>query len=197
MSPTQDPILKTPGDTGAVIEGILVLLSKVTEKLGPENNETKKWMAQNSRNPKVANILLDSTPLMLRVVNAVGKLEPVNGITISKQFRIPKGSVSKTTRRLIAKKLIAKESLPNNKKEVLFRLTPLGRELFDIHRAFDQQMEQGFVRFLQRYDADQLYFITRMLQDSIETSFLDLGGGGAAEQALAADSPSAALRASG
>ena len=191
MPPAQDPILKNHADTGTVIAKILVLLSKVAEKLGPENNETKKWMAHNSRTPKVAEILQDSTLLMLRVLNAIGQLEPANGITISKQFRIPKGSVSKTTRRLIAKKLIKKESLPNNKKEVLFRLTPLGRELFDVHRAFDQQMEQGFVRFLQKYDADQLDFIARMLQDSIDASFLDLGG--AAEQAFAADARSASL----
>ena len=175
MPPAQDPILTNHADTGTVIAKIMVLLSKVAEKLGPENNETKKWMAQNSRNPKVAEILQDSTLLMLRVLNAIGQLEPVNGITISKQFRIPKGSVSKTTRRLLAKKLIKKESLPNNRKEVLFRLTPLGRELFDVHQAFDRQMERGFVRFLQKYDADQLHFMVHVLQDSIETSFLDLG----------------------
>jgi DNA-binding MarR family transcriptional regulator len=197
VAPAQDPILKNNVDTGAVIAEIMGLLSKVAAKLGPESNETKKWMAQNSPNPKLARILQDSTLLTLRVLNAIGQLEPVNGITISKQFRIPKGSVSKATRRLVAKKLIVKESLPNNKKEVLFRLTPLGRELFDVHRAFDQQMERGFVRFLQRYEADQLDFIARLLQESIETSFLNLGGGGAAEQAFAADSPSAALRARG
>lgn len=195
MPHAQDPILKTHTDPGTVIAKIMVLLSKVAEKLGPENNETKKWMAHNSRNPKVAEILQDATLLMLRVLNAIGQLEPVNGITIAKQFRIPKGSVSKTTRRWIAKKLIKKESLPNNKKEVLFRLTPLGRELFEVHRAFDQQMERGFIRFLERYDADQLDFITRLLQDSIETSFLDLGG--AAEQSFAADARSTSLHARG
>jgi DNA-binding MarR family transcriptional regulator len=175
MPPAQDRISKDHVDTGTVIAEIMVLLSRVSEKLGPENNETKQWMTQNSRNPMVAEILQDSTLLMLRVLNAIGQLEPVNGITISKQFRIPKGSVSKTTRRLIAKKLIKKESLPNNRKEVLFRLTPLGKELFDVHQAFDQQMERGFVRFLQKYDPDQLHFMVHVLQDSIETSFLDLG----------------------
>ena len=162
-------------NTGSAITEIMALLSKVSEKFEPENNETKQWMIRHSHNPKVAEILLDSTFTMLRVLDAVGQLEPVNGITVSKQFRIPKGSVSKTTRRLIAKKLIKKESLPNNKKEVLFRLTPLGREIFEVHRAFDQQMERGFVRFLQRYDADQLQLIVRVLQDSTVTSFLDLG----------------------
>src|SRR5262249_34086473 len=109
------------------------------------------------------------------VLDAIGLLEPVNGITISKRFRIPKGSVSKTTRRLLAKRLIEQESLPNNKKEVLFRLTPLGRELFEVHQAFDRQMERGFIQFLQRYDADNLRFVVRLLQESLEVSFLDLG----------------------
>jgi DNA-binding MarR family transcriptional regulator len=112
--------------------------------------------------------------MALCVLDAIGQLEPVNGITISKQFRIPKGSVSKATRRLIAKKLITRESLPNNKKEILFRLTPLGRELFHAHRAFDQQMERGFVQFLERYNTDELRLLVRVLHDAIETSFLSL-----------------------
>jgi hypothetical protein len=40
---------------------------------------------------------------------------------------------------------------------------------------FDEQMERGFVRFLRRYDADELRTIVRVLQDSLEVSFLDLG----------------------
>jgi DNA-binding MarR family transcriptional regulator len=99
----------------------------------------------------------------------------VNGITISEQFRIPKGTVSKITRRLVAKNLISKESLPNNKKEMLFRLTPLGRELFEVHRAFDEQMERGFMHFLQYYSSDELRLLVRVLHDATEASFLTLG----------------------
>jgi len=62
---------------------------------------------------------------MLHVLDAIGRLEPVNGIIISKQFGIPKGSVSKVTRKLAAKNLIITESIPNNKKEILFRMTAL------------------------------------------------------------------------
>ena len=112
--------------------------------------------------------------MMLRVLDAVGKLEPVNGITISKQFRIPKGSVSKATRRLIAKKLIKTKSLPNNKKEILYRTTLLGKELFHAHRAFDEQMEKSFVQFLQKYDENELRFLVRVLHDVTEASFLSL-----------------------
>ena len=162
------------GQLEPVIAEIMSLLSKVSEKFEPENLGMKNWIVQNFNDPRLAELLQDSTFMMLRVLDAIGRLEPVNGITISKQFRIPKGSVSKATRRLIAKKLIKTESLPNNKKEILYRTTPLGKELFQAHRAFDEQMEKGFVKFLQNYNEKELRFIVRVLHDVTEISFLNL-----------------------
>src|SRR5215813_2659450 len=138
------------------IQEIMVLLSQISEKFEPGENEMKQWIMQNFHSPVINEVLQDSTFMTLRVLDAIGRLEPVNGITISKQSRIPKGSVSKITRRLISKKLITKESLPNNKKEVLFRTTALGKEIFLAHQAFDQKMEKGFLKFLKKYDADKL-----------------------------------------
>jgi DNA-binding MarR family transcriptional regulator len=160
--------------TRPVIQEIMALLSQVARKLEPENTETRQWMIQHCHDPVIVELLQEMTLMTGRVVDAIGQMEPVNGITISKQFRIPKGSVSKITRRLLSNKLIQKESLPHNKKEVLFRLTPLGRELFDVHRAFDRQMERGFIQFLQRYEADELRFVVQILQDILETSFLNV-----------------------
>ena len=157
-----------------MITEIMSLLSKVMHKFEPENIGMKQWMVQNFNNPRMVQLLQDSTFMMLRVLDAIGRLEPINGATISKRFRIPKGSVSKATRRLIAKKLITSESLPNNKKEILYRTTPLGKELFQAHRAFDEQVEMGFVQFLQKYDEDELRFIMRVLRDATEATFLNL-----------------------
>jgi DNA-binding MarR family transcriptional regulator len=159
-------------DPGPLISDILALLSALSDKFEPEASEMKQWMAQNVRNPAIVELLQDTTVLSLRTLDAIGRLEPVNGITISKQFGIPKGSVSKITRRLIARNLVSKAALPHNKKEILFRLTPLGRDLFHAHRAFDRQMEQGFVRFLQGYSADELALVARMLRDLTATSWL-------------------------
>src|SRR5215510_2875693 len=156
-----------------LIGEILALAGKATERFEPDAADMKAWMREHFSNPAIADLLQESTFMMLRVLDAIGRLEPVNGISISKQFRIPKGTVSKATRRLIAKKLISKEALPNNKKEVLFRTTPLGKELFEAHRAFDQHMEHRFVQFLQRYNEDELRFITRVLKDISETSFFE------------------------
>jgi DNA-binding MarR family transcriptional regulator len=156
------------------ITEIMSLLGKLSEKMEPDNLGMKQWMVQHFDNPRIADLLQDSTFMMLRVLDAVGRLEPVNGISISKQFHIPKGSVSKATRRLIAKKLIKAESLPNNKKEILYRTTTLGQELFEAHRAFDEQMEKSFIEFLERYEEDDLRFLVRVLRDATEITFLDL-----------------------
>src|SRR6185503_10800595 len=129
------------------ITEIMALLGQISEKFEPGENEMKQWMIQNFQRPQIVEILQDSTVMTLRVLDAIGRLEPVNGITISKQSRIPKGSVSKITRRMISQKLITKESLPHNKKEVLFRTTSLSKEIFLVHQAFDQKMEKGFITF--------------------------------------------------
>jgi DNA-binding MarR family transcriptional regulator len=155
------------------IAEILTLLGKVSEKLEPDSLGMKQWIIQHFEDPRIAGLLEDSTVMMLRVLDAIGSLEPVNGITVSRQFHIPKGSVSKATRRLIAKKLIQAGSLPNNKKEILYRTTPLGRELFEAHRAFDEQMERSFIQFLKQYKKDELKFLARLLQDATEVTFLE------------------------
>ena len=173
MPPSQSSKTKNTNRAEPKIAEIMSLLSKVSKKFAPENLGMKQWMVENFNNPKIAEILQDSTILMLRVLDAIGRLEPVNGITISKEFHIPKGSVSKTTRRLIAKKLIKAEARPNNKKEILYRTTPLGREIFQAHQAFDKQIERGFIQFLERFDTDELQFIVRALQDFMNVSFLN------------------------
>ena len=172
MPSSQDNHTKDIANAEPMIAEIMSLLSKVSDKFAPENIGMKQWMVKNFNSPKIAELLQDSSIMMLRVLDAIGRLEPVNGITISKQFRIPKGSVSKTTRRLIAKKLIKAEARPNNKKEILYHTTPLGKELFQAHQAFDKQMEKGFIQFLDRYNHDELNFIVRALQDFLNVSFL-------------------------
>jgi len=164
-----------PDATEKLIADILASLTKVTEIFDSSEGEGWQWIIQHSPDPVIAELLQDMSITAAHVIDAIGRLEPVNGITISEQFRIPKGTVSKVTRRLIANNLVRTESRPNNKKEILFRLTPLGRELFHFHRAFDEQMERGFMRFLQRYDASELRLLVRVLHDATEASFITLG----------------------
>jgi DNA-binding MarR family transcriptional regulator len=175
MPDSPDQRTDAPDDPAALSAEVLSLLAKLTERFDSAENEEWRWLIAHSPSPLIVEILRDSTPMTLRVIDAIGRMEPVNGITISEQYRIPKGTVSKITRRLIDQGLISHERLPNNRKELLFRLMPLGRDLYDLHRTFDERMERGFIQFLQRYDAATLRLLADVLRDATEASFLQLG----------------------
>ncbi|GIP32523.1 MarR family winged helix-turn-helix transcriptional regulator [Paenibacillus sp. J2TS4] len=155
-----------------LITEVMGLFEQIGKRMQTEDDEERRWLIQHCTDPALDKLLKDMTVMELHVVDAIGRLEPVNGITISKTFGIPKGSVSKITRRLAARGLIQTENLPNNKKEILFRTTPLGQELFELHQALHRQMERGVVRFLQKYGSDELDLVARILKDALETSFL-------------------------
>ncbi|KEQ27879.1 MarR family winged helix-turn-helix transcriptional regulator [Paenibacillus tyrfis] len=174
-----------------LIRQVITLFGQVQRRMEAEDDEERQWMAQNCDNAAIVGLLKDTTVTELHVLDAIGRLEPVNGITVSRQFGIPKGSVSKITRRLTAKGLIQKQFLPNNKKEVLFRTTPLGQELFRLHEALHRQMEQGVVRFLQKYDDVELRVLVRILQDSLHASWVNpQASSGPDDEAREAEPPS-------
>jgi DNA-binding MarR family transcriptional regulator len=141
------------------------LIREMGQRMADGDDYEHQWMAEHCDNPEAAALLPEMTVGMLHVLDAIGRMEPVNGISISKQFGIPKGSVSKATRKLAAKNLVITETLPNNKKEILFRMTPLGKVIFDTHRQMHEEMEQRMSLFLRRYSVDELQFIARIIQD--------------------------------
>ena len=74
--------------------GILALLGQVTERFDSDENESSwQWFAQHSSNQLIVDLMRESTATALRVLDAIGRLEHANGITISEQFHIPNGTV--------------------------------------------------------------------------------------------------------
>ncbi|MEJ9314538.1 MarR family transcriptional regulator [Priestia megaterium] len=156
-----------------LIKALMVSVNDLLHKFQREDDEEKQWLIQNSPTPVIAELMKDMTVNMLHVLSAIGKLEPVNGITISKQFGFSKGTVSKITRRLADKQIINFEYIPDNKKEVLFRTTPLGKEINRLHQALHEQIDIGVNHFLQRYNDDELQFLVNALQETLHTSWIN------------------------
>src|SRR6478672_7843874 len=96
-------------EPAALSARILALLAKLTERFDSAENEEWRWLIAHSPRPLIVEILRDATPMTLRVIDAIGRVEPVNGITISERYRIPKGTVSKVTQQLIAQRLVSPE----------------------------------------------------------------------------------------
>lgn len=154
-----------------LIDEVLKAVKDIQIKFQSEDDEEKEWLLQNSPNSEVQELIEEMTVTMLHVLDAIGTLEPVNGITISKQFGFSKGTVSKITKRLVHKEIILPEYLPDNKKEVLFRMTELGQDIYRLHQAMHQQIDLGAYRFLRRYTEDELQFLIQALRDTVQTSW--------------------------
>lgn len=155
-----------------LIVDLIETVNVIQHKFQSEDDEEKQWLIQNSPNPVIAELMKEMTVTMLHVLSAIGKHEPVNGITISKKFGFSKGNVSKITRRLADKQIINFEFIPDNKKEILFRTTSLGREINRLHQALHIQIDKGVNHFLQRYNEDELRFLINVFNETLHTSWI-------------------------
>jgi len=66
---------------------------------------------------------------------------------------------------LLKEFLITKEPLPGNRKEHVINLTPLGMELFNLHKDVHQKFDSDFASFLCQYNTEELHFIIQFLTD--------------------------------
>ena len=86
MSDASNDHSSNQDETESLAVHILALLSQVTERFDSDENEAWQWFAQHSHNLLIVELLRDSTTTTLRVLDAIGRSEPVNGITISESM---------------------------------------------------------------------------------------------------------------
>jgi len=141
-----------------------LLFEAITQRQSDVEAE-KQWLLKNCANNSLSEIISDLTVTAFHILDAIGQLQPINSIDITKKAGIPKGTVSKNIKKLMSKELIAKVPLPDNKKESILSLTPLGEELFELHRALHQKFDSEFSAFLEQYDTSELQFLVRFLKD--------------------------------
>lgn len=98
-------------------------------------------------------------------IDYIGKTELPNVTKIADNMQMTRGAISKMTKKLLAKGLIEKYSLESNKKEVYFRLTESGMELYKEHEKRHKLWEQRDSKFLERYSAEEMQIITRFMKE--------------------------------
>lgn len=134
--------------------------------------QEKQWLLQNSPVTILATVK-ELSVVSFHVLDTIGRFQPINTITISNKAGIPRGTVSKNIKKLTASSLITKVPLPDNRKESVFYLTPLGKELFDLHQTMHQQFDLAFYAFLKQYSTEELSFLTRFLRDFQSVSWAE------------------------
>ena len=98
-------------------------------------------------------------------IDFIGRLTLPNVTKVAEHMGMTRGAVSKLTKKLLAKGLIGKYTLETNHKEVYFRLTEAGKELFDEHARRHERWERRDMEFLERYPEEEIVIVRRFMQE--------------------------------
>ncbi|WP_077601465.1 MarR family transcriptional regulator [Oceanobacillus sojae] len=117
---------------------------------------------------KMEDRLKGHTPSEVHCIESIEKNVDSNVRELAKSLYMTRGAISKLTKKLMTKKLIESYQKPDNKKEIYFKLTPQGKEIFriheDLHKEFrerdkvifeqitDEQFE-GVLHFVEKYSS--------------------------------------------
>jgi DNA-binding MarR family transcriptional regulator len=84
----------------------------------------------------------------MHLLEAIYNHEGANASELSKILGFTNGAISQVTKKLLDKALIENYQIPNNKKEVYFRLTDLGLKAFRGHRKHHAKINAPFFDFM-------------------------------------------------
>lgn len=104
----------------------------------------------------------------LHTIACIGEWEPINVTTLAERINVSKGNTSKITNKLLKTGWVRKAQLNDNKKEVYFRLTPVGKKLFAAHEELHAKEKQRMYEFLERYNERELEFIKQLFGDMVD-----------------------------
>ncbi|KAA9005876.1 MarR family transcriptional regulator [Paenibacillus spiritus] len=155
-----------------LLQEVFEAFGQFAKKIHQEDDEEKAWLLAQVTDPQVHALLSEMTFMMVHVLDGIGKLGRANGSALSSRFEIPKGTVSKLTKRLQALGLIKFVTIPDNKKELYFELTAKGDLIYKLHEQFDERVQAGAARLLAKYTEEQLMFIRDFMNHVTSHSFL-------------------------
>lgn len=118
---------------------------------------------------QLAHLPIPATPTLsiteCHVIHYIGSHPLTNAITLATNLNITRGGISKITSRLQKKELIQSHQLEGNKKEVFYRLTPLGKTVYSLHQDLHQAKLSTLRNILHTYTTEEQQTISRFLTD--------------------------------
>ncbi|MCC8990098.1 MAG: MarR family transcriptional regulator [Staphylococcus sp.] len=101
-------------------------------------------------------------------IEAINELDNPNVRSLTEQLFMTRGAISKLTKRLQSKKLVESYQNEHNKKEIYFRLTPKGQQVYhthqQLHAKFDARDQDVFESLTQQEFESIQHFIEKYNQ---------------------------------
>ena len=91
---------------------------------------------------KMKDRLKNYKPSEVHCIEYIEKNKNSNVTTLAESFYMTRGAISKLTKKLIHKGLIESYQKSDNRKEVYFRLTKKGKEVYEIHEKLHNEFQE-------------------------------------------------------
>ncbi len=99
------------------------------------------------------------------IISYIGKEEKVNGIKLSEKVGMTRGGISKAISSLIKKELIISYKDDENKKKIYYKLTPLGKKIYEIHKCKNEERNKQIINKISQYDKQEKDVIIKFIKD--------------------------------
>lgn len=103
-------------------------------------------------------------PSEIHCIEYIGKNEDANVTKLSKDFNMTRGAISKLTKKLITKGLIESYQKPENKKEIYYKLTKNGEEVFDVHKKLHIKFIDRDKEIFEKFSSEELETIIKFAE---------------------------------
>ncbi len=101
----------------------------------------------------------------LHVIECIGQNGLMNVTAITTEMGMTKGAISKICTKLFQKQFVEKMQMVDNQKEIFFRLTERGNEIYKAHEKLHKQAEEKWLLLLDGYTKEEQDFIQRFIKD--------------------------------
>lgn len=99
----------------------------------------------------------------IHTIDIIGNLDDVNGVLIASKLEMTRGAISKIISKLNKKNVVDKYQLDDNKKEIYYKLTDYGKEIYNKHKVAHSDWENRELEFFNKLDKNEKETVNNFL----------------------------------
>jgi len=111
------------------------------------------------------DILADYTFTEMHCIDAIGKIENPNVTKIAQTMNLTKAAISKMIKKLLNKNAIEIYKNPENKKEIYYKLTLIGWDVYNKHLTIHENWCNKDEIFFKQFDENELKITFNVLSE--------------------------------
>lgn len=101
----------------------------------------------------------------IHCLHSLGNMENPNVTKIAAELGMTTGAITKICKKLFDKNYIEKYHNPENNKEVYYKLTEKGHEIYEIHKVIHEEIHNFEIDIINKYSSDEQTIILNFLND--------------------------------